>query len=142
MKIGIANDRHGIEVKGKIKNYLDKENIEYIDYGCGEDEVVDYVDYAVKLCDGINKNECNLGILICGTGIGMCIVANKIKGIICGKVTTQEEATLTREHNHANVIAVGENIENIENIIEAFLNTEPSLEERHVRRVNKINNLI
>lgn len=141
MKIGIANDRHGLVLKKKIIDYLVKNNIDYIDYGCKEDEVVDYVDYAVKLCDGINKKECNYGVLMCGTGIGMSIVANKIKGIICGKVSNEEEAMLTKAHNHANVIAVGEKINDIEKVLEAFIKTDYSIEERHIRRVKKIENL-
>ena len=141
MKIGIANDHHGIELKGKIIDYLNRKGIEYINYGCDQKDNTDYVDYAIKLCNGINSNEVNLGILICGTGIGMSIVANKIKNIIAAKVNTPREASLAREHNMANVMTLAEYTENLEEILDNFINTSPSTEERHRRRVEKILNL-
>lgn len=138
MKIGIANDHHGVELKNKIMSYLKSKKIDVINYGCDTKDNLDYVDYAVKLCQGINNKEVDLGILICGTGIGMSIVANKIKGIICGKVSTPEEATLTKEHNMANVIALSEYTTNVYEIVDNFINTNNSKEERHIRRFNKI----
>ncbi len=138
MKIGIGNDHHGIVVKNKIVEYLNSKNIEVINYGCDTKDNIDYIDYAVKVCNAINKKEIDLGILICGTGIGMSIVANKIKGIRCGKVSTVEEARLTKEHNMANVISLSENAENVKQIVDTFINTNYSTEERHIRRVNKI----
>jgi len=138
MKIGIANDHHGIELKQRIIDYLNKNNIEYINYGCDVVDNVDYVDYALKLCDGINKHEVDLGILICGTGIGMSIVANKVKNIIAAKVNTPREASLAREHNMANVMTLAEYTENLEEILDNFIKTEPSKEERHKRRIEKI----
>ena len=141
MKIGIANDHRGIELKKRIINYLDKHNIEYINYGCDEKDSCDYVDYAVKLCKGIESNEVNLGILICGTGIGMSIAANKMKGIIAARVVTPRDARLCREHNMANVMALAEDTENLDEVLDNFLETLPSTEEMHKRRVEKILNL-
>ncbi|NLC48544.1 MAG: RpiB/LacA/LacB family sugar-phosphate isomerase [Tenericutes bacterium] len=141
MKIGIGNDHHGLELKNKIIHYLEKNKIEYIDYGSYDNEMVDFVDYAVKVCDSVNQKNVNFGILICGTGIGMSIAANKIKGIICARVVNSEEAKLAREHNMANVLALAENTENIEEILLNFLNTQPSEVERYTRRTNKILNL-
>lgn len=141
MKIGIANDHHGIELKKKIINYLNKKNIQYINYGCDEENNVDYVDYALMLCSGINNKDIDLGILVCGTGIGMSIVANKVKNIIAAKVNTPREAALAREHNMANVMTLAEYTENLEEILDNFINTKPSTEERHIRRVNKILNI-
>lgn len=141
MTIGIANDHHGVEIKKRIINYLNKENINYINYGCDLEDNIDYIDYALKLCNGINKKECDLGILVCGTGIGMSIVANKVKGIICGKVNTPEEARLTKNHNMANVISLSENTTDLEQILDNFINTEYSQEERHIRRNKKILNI-
>ena len=141
MKIGIANDHHGIELKNKIINYLKSKNIEYINYGCDEENNVDYVDYALMLCNGVNKHDVDLGILICGTGIGMSIAANKVKNIIAAKVNTPREAALAREHNMANVMTLAEYTENLEEILDNFINTLPSTEERHKRRVNKILNI-
>ena len=141
MKIAIANDHHGIDIKNRIIKYLTERDIEYINFGCDEKNNVDYVDYAEKLCNSVKSNESTLGILICGTGIGMSIAANKIKGIRCGKVSTVREASLTKEHNMANVITLSEYTENLEEILDAFINTPYSQEERHIRRYNKIMNL-
>ena len=141
MKIGIANDHHGVEVKNKIMNYLHEKGIECVNFGTNDKTSVDYVEYAVKLCTAINNKEIDLGILICGTGIGMSIAANKIKGIRCGKVTTPREAMLTKEHNMANVISLSEYTENIEEIVDAFINTKNSSEERHIQRVKEISEL-
>ena len=141
MKIGIANDHRGILLKRKIISYLDKNNIKHKNYGCDEENSVDYVDYATKLCNGINNKEVDLGILVCGTGIGMSIAANKIHGIIAAKVNSPKEAALAREHNMANVITLAEYTENLDEILDNFINTKPSNEERHKRRVEKIMNL-
>ncbi len=141
MKIGIANDHHGIELKSRIIKYLENHNIEYVNYGCDEENNVDYVDYAVSLCNGINNNEVNLGILICGTGIGMSIAANKIHNIIAAKVNTPKEAMLARSHNQANVMTLAEYTQDLEEILDNFINTKPSDEERHKRRLDKIRNL-
>ena len=141
MRVGIANDHRGIELKKRIIEYLDKHNIKYVNYGCDEKDSSDYVDYALKLCNGINIKQVNLGILICGTGIGMSIAANKVKNIIAAKVNSPSEAALCREHNMANVMTLAEYTENLEEILDNFLNTEPSKEERHIRRVNKILNI-
>ena len=139
MKIGIANDHHGIELKARIIDYLNKHNIKYTNYGCDEKNNVDYIDYAKRLSYAVVNGNVDLGILICGTGIGMSIAANKIKGIRAAKVNTPREAALAKEHNMANVITLAEYTENLEEILDAFINTENSKEERHIRRVEKIN---
>lgn len=141
MKIGLANDHHGIELKKRIIDYLNKHGLEYVNYGCDEENNVDYVDYAKMLCDGINKKEVDLGILVCGTGIGMSIAANKIHNIIAAKVNTPKEAGLAREHNMANVMTLAEYTEKLNQILDKFIFTKPSTEERHHRRVEKIMNL-
>ena len=141
MKIGIANDHHGIELKKRIIDYLDEHNIGYINYGCDQKDNVDYVDYALMLCNGVNNHDVDLGILVCGTGIGMSIVANKVKGILAAKVNTPKEALLCREHNMANVMTLAEYTEDLDSILDNFINTLPSTEERHKRRVEKILNL-
>lgn len=141
MTIGIANDHHGIELKKRIIKYLEDRNIKYVNYGADEVTNIDYVDYAQKLCDGINNKEISLGILVCGTGIGMSIAANKIHGIIAAKVNTPREAHLCKEHNMANVMTLAEYTENLEEILEEFINTKHSTEERHHRRIEKIRSL-
>ena len=138
MKIGIANDHRGVNLKKKIMNYLHEKDILCVYYGTNSEESCDYVDYALKLGNAINNKEVDLGILICGTGIGMSIAANKINGIRCARVVNSDEAKLSREHNMANIMAIGENIENVFSVVDTFINTKESKEERHIRRVNKI----
>ncbi len=141
MKIGIANDHRGVNLKKKIMNYLHEKNISCVDYGTDTEDSCDYVDYAVKLSDAVKDREVDLGILICGTGIGMSIAANKVDGIRCARVVNSDEARLSREHNMANMMAIGENTENVFDVVDAFINTKESTEERHLRRVNKIMNI-
>lgn len=138
MKIGIANDHRGVNLKKKIMNYLHEKNISCVDYGTDTEDSCDYVDYAVKLSDAVKDRKVDLGILICGTGIGMSIAANKVDGIRCARVVNSDEARLSREHNMANMMAIGENTENVFDVVDAFINTKESTEERHLRRVNKI----
>lgn len=138
MKIGIGNDHRGVKLKEKIMKYLHDNGITCINYGTDSEESTDYVDYAVKVGNAINNKEIDLGILICGTGIGMSIAANKIKGIRCARVVNVNETVLAREHNMANVIALSKNTPDYENIVKTFINTKESTEERHIRRVNKI----
>ena len=139
MKIGIASDHRGVILKEKIKNYLN-EKYKIIDYGTNSIESVDYPEYAFKVGEDIRDNKIDLGILICGTGIGMSIACNKVKKVRCAKVTTKEEAYLARQHNNANVIALSENVTNYKEIIDTFLTTPSSKEEKHQRRVAMIDN--
>lgn len=140
MKIGIASDHKGYKLKEKLKNYLQKEKIEFIDYGTDSDISVDYPDYAFKIGEEIVKNNVEKGILICGSGIGMSIACNKVKGIRCAKVSDKEEAFLTRKDNDANVIALSSKLSywNAKKIITTFLNTQYENIERYNRRLEKI----
>ena len=139
MKIGIASDHRGVILKEKIKNYLN-EKYKIIDYGTNSIESVDYPEYAFKVGEDIRDNKIDLGILICGTGIGMSIACNKVKKVRCAKIATKEEAYLARQHNNANVIALSENVTNYKEIIDTFLTTPSSKEEKHQRRVAMIDN--
>ncbi len=139
MKIGIASDHRGVILKEKIKNYLN-DRYQIIDYGTNSIESVDYPQYAYKIGESVRDNKIDLGILICGTGIGMSIACNKVKKVRCAKVTTKEEAFLARSHNNANVIALSENVTNYKEIIDTFLTTDFSNEEKHRRRVEMIDN--
>ena len=139
MKIGIASDHRGVILKEKIKNYLNN-RYQIIDYGTNSIESVDYPQYAYKIGESVRDNKIDLGILICGTGIGMSIACNKVKKVRCAKVTTKEEAFLARSHNNANVIALSENVTNYKEIIDTFLTTDFSNEEKHIRRVEMIDN--
>ena len=141
MKIAIGCDHGGINLKPVLTAYLDKKGVEYKDCGCFSADSVDYNDYAVKVTDAVSSGECELGILICGTGIGMSIMANKVKGIRCGHCHDVFSAKMTRLHNDANVLALGERVVGpglFLEIVEAFIFTEFSNDERHIRRVDKI----
>ena len=138
--IGIASDHAGYEVKKELIEYLKAKNYEVKDYGCDNTDSVDYPVYAFKLCEDIKSLD--KGILICTTGIGMSIAANKVKGIRCAKVDTVDEAVLTRMHNNSNVIAISalKNINETKKILDAFLETSFSNEERHIRRNSMVDN--
>ncbi len=141
MKVAIGCDHGGINLKPALIDYLEKKGIEYIDFGCYGKDSVDYNEYALAVSESVAKKECDLGILICGTGIGMSIVANKVKGIRCGHCHDVFSARMTREHNDANVLAFGERVIGVGlmlDIVEAFLTTPFSNGDRHVNRVNKI----
>ena len=142
MKIGIANDHGGIEVKKELVKYLVLNGYQVTNYGTDTEEPVDYPIYAFKVGEAIKNNEIEVGILICKSGIGMSIAANKVKGVRCAKVETKEDAKVTREHNHSNVIALSAHtpIEELKEIVKSFLETEYSMEERHVRRVQMMDN--
>jgi len=141
MKVAIGCDHGGINLKPVLIDYLNKKGIEYVDCGTFDVSSVDYNDFAEKVCEKVVSGDCERGILICGTGIGMSIVANKIKGIRCGHCHDVFSAKMTREHNDANVLAFGERVIGpglMLEIVDAFLNTEFSNGERHIRRVQKI----
>lgn len=141
MKIAIGCDHGGVKLKPVLIKYLTEKGYEFVDYGCDSDKSVDYNDYAEMVCKSIQNGESQLGILICGTGIGMSIVANKHKGIRCAHCQDVFSAKMTRLHNNANVLAFGERVIGaglMLEIVKAFLNTPFSEDERHVNRVNKI----
>lgn len=143
MKIGIATDHRGVEVKKSLIEFLKGEGYEVVDLSPVNTPTDDYIDFAVATSESFLKKEIDLGILLCGTGIGMSIAANKVKGIRCAKVSTPEEAYLTRFDNDANIIALNytENLDKLEEIIIKFITTPFSNEERHIRRIEKISAL-
>ena len=140
MKIAIGADHNGIEVKKEIKSYLKNHNFEIIDVSEHSGAFDDYPDYAFEVAELVSRKEADTGILLCGTGIGMSIAANKVKGIRCAHVTNTSEAFLARQHNDANVIAIGakNKVNDILKMIDIFLSTDFKNEERHLRRNNKI----
>lgn len=140
MKIAIAADHGGYELKTQILKYLNEAGHEVTDFGTNSPTSVDYPDYAFMVANAVADNSHEFGILICGTGIGMSIAANKVKGIRCALCSEPVSAKLTRQHNNANVLAMGARIIGIEMakaIVDAFLN---GIFEggRHENRVNKI----
>ena len=140
MKIGIASDHQGYKLKSKLINYLKKEKIEVIDYGTKSEESTDYPDYAFKIGEEIINKNISKGILICGSGIGMSIACNKVKGIRCAKVDNKNDAYMTRKDNDANVIAISGRLSlwNAKRIINTFLTTKYANIDRYNRRLNKI----
>lgn len=138
MKIYIACDHRGVDLKKYLIENL-QNTYEIISSTLSNSSEDDYPDFAFDICTKMDKNA-DLGILICGTGIGISIAANKVKGIRCARVNNLEDAKSARIHNHANVIAIPASLDNVSalEIIETFLETAASNEERHVRRVNKI----
>lgn len=144
MKVAIGCDHGGINLKPVLVDYLKKNAIEFKDFGCFTADSVDYNDYALQVSNAVANGEYDFGILICGTGIGMSIVANKVKGIRCGHCHDVFSAKMTRLHNDANVLALGERVVGaglMLMIVDAFLNTEFSGDQRHERRVQKIKDL-
>ena len=141
-KIYIASDHAGFELKEKIKKQLKENNFGIENLGTNSIESVDYPDYAFKLGEKVADGENNIGILICGTGIGMSMAANKVKGIRAAHCTSEIEAEMTVKHNNANVLCLGERIIDYNlavKIVDKFLESEFE-EGRHSSRVNKINN--
>ncbi|MCH5166835.1 MAG: RpiB/LacA/LacB family sugar-phosphate isomerase [Erysipelotrichales bacterium] len=143
MKLGIATDHNGVEQKKEIINYLENLGYEVVDYSPNNTPGDDYPIYAKIVCENVLNKNVDLGILMCGTGIGMSIAANKIKGIRCAKVSSTSEASLTKEHNNSNVIALNYTtpIEELKNIIKVFIETPFSFDERHIRRISLITEL-
>ncbi len=138
MKIGIISDHRGYDLKSKIIKEM--KNIEFIDYGTNSKESVDYPDYAFKLGKAINNKKVDFGIAICGSGIGMSIACNKVKGIRCARVNSIKDVIITRNDNNANIISFSSeiNLKKVKRMIEEFINTPFSNLDRHVRRNNKI----
>ena len=139
MKIAIASDHKGYTLKENLKKELTKE-YEIIDLGTTSTKSVDYPEYGIKLGKTILENKETLGIAICGTGIGMSIILNKIKGIMCAKISNQEEALLAKEHNNANVIALSSTIpiQTALEMIKTFIKAKPLQEEKYQRRIKQI----
>ena len=142
MKIAIACDHKAVTKKNIIIKYLEEQKYDVKDMGTMSSESVDYPVYAFKVAESVSNKNNDLGILLCGTGIGMSIAANKVKGIRCAKVNDVNEAKLTREHNDANIIALYSTIDDdaLINIVSAFVETNFSNDERHNRRIEMIDN--
>ena len=140
MKIGFASDHRGYKLKKELINELVKRNYEVEDYGTDSEESTDYPDYAFKLGENVAKKNVDFGVAICGSGIGISIACNKVKGIRCAKVSNKEEAEVTRIDNDSNIVAFGEktSFDEAIAIVKAFINTESSDLEKHKRRINKI----
>ncbi|EFK93174.1 ribose-5-phosphate isomerase B [Finegoldia magna ACS-171-V-Col3] len=140
MKIAIAADHGGFELKDSMVEYIKSLENEVVDLGTNSADSVDYPDYAKKVCEEIQKGNSDLGILICGTGIGMSLAANKFEGIRAACVSDVYSAKMSRNHNNANVLCIGARVigdEVAKLIIKTFLENEFEAG-RHQRRVDKI----
>ena len=140
MKVAIASDHGGIGIRKEIINLLGEMGVEYEDLGCECSSSVDYPDYAIPVAEKVVNGEVDRGILICGTGVGMSIAANKVIGIRCALVHDLFTAKVTRAHNDSNVLAMGERVIGpgvAREIARIWLTTEFE-GARHAKRVNKI----
>lgn len=141
MKIAIGCDHGALELKNKVVAHLEKRGYDVEDFGTYTADSCDYPDYAEKACGAVVSGRCDRGILLCTTGIGISIAANKIRGIRCALLRDVVSARLTRLHNDTNVMALGAGftggLEAVE-IVDTWLTTEFSGEARHQRRIDKV----
>ncbi len=140
MRVAIGADHHGVGYKDHIKRYLKSRGVEIVDVGSNTTESVDYPDYGLKVARAVADGEVDFGITICGSGNGMAIVANKVKGVRAGIGMNPDQARLTREHNNANVLSIGADFtpeDQLDAIVSAFLDAKFE-GGRHTRRVAKI----
>ncbi len=139
--IAIGCDHGGFELKNEVMEHLKERNIKFKDFGTYTSDSCDYPVYAGKVAEAVLSRECELGILICGTGIGISIAANKIKGIRAALCHDCFSAEATRSHNDANILAMGARVVGAGHalkIVDTFLDTPFSNDERHIRRINLI----
>lgn len=139
--IALGCDHGGYQLMQEIKAHLEKRGLEYRDFGTYSDASCDYPEYARAAAKAVASGECERGIVICGTGIGVSITANKIKGIRCALCGDCFSAQATREHNDANMLALGARVTGSGlalKITDIFLDTPFSDEERHIRRIGMI----
>ncbi len=140
MKLFIGSDHRGVTLKQQIKEALTADGFTVIDTKLENHDADDYPDYAFEVGENVKKSNEDLGILICGNGIGISIAANKVKGIRCARVLTEDDAFKAKNHNGANCIAIGSEIDLKEalKIINVFISTKKATEPRHLNRIEKI----
>ncbi len=139
--IALGCDHGGYDLKQEVIRYFEENNIAYKDFGCMDKSSCDYPEFGRAAAQAVADGECEKGIVICTTGIGISISANKIPGVRCALCADTLSAKMTRLHNNANMLAMGAGIvgPNLAiSIVETFLNTDFSNDERHIRRINKI----
>ncbi|WP_022778843.1 ribose 5-phosphate isomerase B [Butyrivibrio sp. AE3009] len=139
--IALGSDHGGFELKETIKKHLEERGIEYKDFGTYSLDSCDYPDFGKAAAEAVASGECEKGIVVCTTGIGISIVANKVKGVRCALCSETTSARLTREHNDANVLALGGGMTGpllALEIVDTFLDTPFSGLEKHARRISKI----
>lgn len=145
MKIFLGSDHGGYELKQRVVEYLNEQGgFEITDVGCGGTDSCDYPEFGVSVARQVVANEGSLGIVCCGSGLGISMAANKVKGARAALCNSLELAVLARQHNGANILAMGGRTEFIDDpieIVEMFLHTQPDTAERHVRRRDALNSL-
>lgn len=144
MKISIASDHAGFELKGKVAGFLKDLSYDVSDLGPYSMDSVDYPDYALQVAKSVVANECQMGVLICGTGLGMSYSANKVNGIRAALCTNEFMARMAKEHNDANILVLGARVIGLDlalAITQVFFNTPFSKNERHINRIKKITNI-
>ena len=145
MKLALGCDHGGINLKNAVIEYLEKKGIEYEDFGCFSERSVDYPVYAYKVAAAVADKEFDFGILCCGTGIGVSMAANKVRGVRAAVVSNEFGAEMTRRHNNANVLCMGGRVIKEEDAVkfaDIFLNTPfSSDEQRHIRRVKMLEDI-
>lgn len=140
MKIAVASDHGGLELKNSLANYLAEKGFEVVDFGTHTKDSCDYPDFAKPAAVAVANGECERGIVCCTTGIGVCITANKVKGVRCALCQNDDMAEMTRRHNNANMIAFGQKYTSFDQakaMVDIFLST-PFEGGRHALRVDKI----
>ena len=140
MKIALACDHGGLNLKNPVKEKIKENGYDFVDYGTNSTDSCDYPDFALPAAEAVAEKKCDRGIIICSTGIGVSIVANKVPGVRCAHCHDSYCAEFTRRHNDANVLAMGEKVVGTGyalKIVETFLNTQFE-GGRHQRRVDKI----
>ncbi len=139
--IALGSDHGGYDLKMAVAEHLEKKGIPYKDYGCLDKQSCDYPDFGKAAASAVASGECEKGILVCTTGIGISITANKVSGVRCAFCTDSYLAKMTRSHNDANMLALGGGITGVNlalEIVDTFLDTPFSGEEKHQRRIDKI----
>ncbi len=143
MKVAVACDHAGYELKEKVIAHIREKGFEVLDLGTDSAEPVDYPIYGKACGEAVASGEADRGIVVCGSGIGISIAANKVKGIRCALCTSVELAKMSRLHNNANILAMGGRVIDHDlalEMVDVWFDTEASTEERHVRRVDMLNN--
>lgn len=142
MKVAIGSDHAGYKMKENLKKHLISKNVEVIDLGATSEESVDYPEFGEKVGKEITTKDYDFGVVVCGTGIGISIAANKVKGVRAALVHDVETATLAKEHNNANILAIGgrnTDFDLANDMIDSFM--EAKFEERHQKRIDLITNM-
>ncbi|MEA3400369.1 MAG: ribose 5-phosphate isomerase B [Armatimonadota bacterium] len=141
MRIAVGNDHAGVELKWTLMQHLADLGVEAENLGVDSEESVDYPDVAATVGEAVSSGEYDLGLLICGTGIGVCLAANKVRGVRAAPCCFEYHARMAREHNHANICCLGARVvgpELAKSIVTAFIRTPVSDAERHLRRRDKV----